>query len=33
MKKQDANITKEAILEVINQKDVARDKIVGRISS
>ena len=33
MKKQDANITKEAILECINQKDIARDKIVSRISS
>ena len=33
MKKQDATISKEAILEVINQKDIARDKIVSRISS
>ena len=33
MKKQDANITKDAILEVIRQKDIARDKIVSRISS
>ena len=33
MKKADPNITKEAILEVINQQDNARDKIVSRISS